>query len=141
MTDVEEARVVLDTNVLVSGLFWRGNSHRILLACKSNKLHLITSPELLQEFKAVLEREEKFGLSQEEIEKIVESVAKLAEMVFPNKRLKTIKNHPADNRLLECAEEGEADYIISGDKHLTALRKFKGVKILSPAEAIKLLFP
>ena len=138
---MKKSKVVLDTNVLISGLFWMGNSHKILIACKSKKLHLIISPALLQELKSILEREKKFGLTQKELERIVKTMAEIAKLVFPFKRLDIIKIHPSDNRVLECAEKGKADYIISGDKHLTNLKTYKWIKILKPAKAVELLLP
>jgi len=134
-------RVVLDTNVVISGLFWKGNPHRLLMACKERKLKMVTSVDLLEELKTVLLREKKFGLNEKKVKEIITAIAQVSEIVVPKERLSVIKEHLSDNRVLECAKEGNAQYIISGDKHLLSLEEYKGIKIVKPTEAVKLFLP
>ncbi len=58
-------------------------------------------------------------------------------MVTPSKRLKVIKEDPADNKFLECAIEAKAEYIISADRHLRSLKKQQGVRIVSSGSFLK----
>ena len=58
-------------------------------------------------------------------------------LVNPIKRIEIVKEDPEDNKIIECALESGAGYILSYDKHLLNLREFKGIKIIRPEEAIK----
>ena len=124
-------RVVLDTNTLVSAVGWKHSKPRIILeACLSGKFQLVESAGLLKEFVAVMERP-KFGFIPEERKKeLVARLINYCEIIEPKKKLNIIKSDPADNKLLECALEGKAQYIISGDNHLLRLKVFMGIKIV-----------
>lgn len=131
-------KVVPDTNVLISALFWRGNPYRILRLAIEGKIKLVISEEIIEEVREVLMREEKFELTEEEIETYCTLLRYHAELVNPSKTLRAITKDPDDNKFLECAVEGKADCIVSGDSHLLELGEYKGIKILTPAELIKL---
>ena len=131
-------KVVPDTNVLISALFWRGNPYRILRLAIEGKIKLVISEEIIGEVREVLMREEKFELTEEEIETYCTLLRYHAELVNPSKTLRVITKDPDDNKFLECAVEGKADCIVSGDSHLLELEEYKGIKILTPAELIKL---
>jgi len=104
---------------LISAVGWKySKPRRILEACLSEKYLLVESPGLLKEFVAVMERP-KFGFIPEEQKKeLVTRLINYCEIVEPRKNLNIIKNDPADNEVLECALEGKAQYIVSGDNHL-----------------------
>ena len=133
-------KVVLDTNVLVSVLLFGGKLEEIYKAWKSGKLTLLFTEETLEEFVKVLHYP-KFGLSEEELDyllyvevlpysEIVEKVYTLPEDTCKDKY---------DVKFLECALSEKANLIVSGDKDLTALKEFKGIKILNPLEFKKIL--
>jgi putative PIN family toxin of toxin-antitoxin system len=128
-------RVVLDTNTLVSAVGWKHSKPRIILeACLSGKYLLVESPALLKEFVAVVERP-KFGFIPEEQKKeLVARLINYCEIVEPKKKLNIIKSDPADNKVLECALEGKAQYIISGDNHLLRLKDFRGISIVTATD-------
>lgn len=131
-------KVVYDTNVYVSAFIYGGSPWRCLELAVEKEVELITSKEILEEFAKVLEK--KFGWPEEKREKAVRRIVKYAIIVEPRKRLKKISNDPTDNRMLEAAEEGRADYIVTGDKkHILPLKKHKTAKILSPADFLKVL--
>jgi hypothetical protein len=73
----------------------------------------------------------------EEIEVFLKKLMKVVVIIRSGARLDVIKDDPSDNKYLECAVEGKADYIISGDKHLTDLQFFRGIKIMDPAKFLK----
>lgn len=94
----------------------------------------MTSEILLNELRDVLVREDKpFKLSRGEAERIVTEIRNLAEII-------EIKDQPAvckdemDNRVLECAKEGKAGFVISGDQHLLDLKSFRDVRIMTVSE-------
>ncbi len=125
------ARVVLDANVLVSALGWRGAPHQILELCLSRRLELVLSPEILAELERVLSYP-KFSFSKDQITAYLEVVAEAAQIVRPDFRLRVVEADEPDNRILECALAGGADAIASGDAHLLDLGSFEGIPILTP---------
>lgn len=129
--------IVLDTNVLVSALFWNGNERKLLLACLEGEHALVTSPPLLTEAARVLAG--KFSYPEADTESFVGMVSRNADVVVPRKPLVVIAADPSDDRVLECAVEGRADIIATGDRHLLALGTFRSIPIYRPAEALRKL--
>ena len=125
----EKLKVVIDTNVLISSL-WGGKPHDIIELWDKNKLLVIVSQQIIDEYFNVLNR---FELTEEDIEDltILFSDPQKSLLVEPKTRTRIIKKDPADNKFLDCALEGKADYIISGDKHLLKLEKFKKIPIIN----------
>jgi len=130
---------VPDTNVLISALFWRGNPYRILRLGIEGRIKLIISGEIIEEVRDVLRKEEKFELTEGEIEAYCTLLKNHSKQVNPSKKLELIVKDPEDNKFLECAIEGKADYIVSGDSHLLELREYEGINIITPAELSKLI--
>ena len=136
-------RAVLDTNVIVSGvLSKKGIPARILRAWLEDRFHLVTSRAILEELRRVLRYPKisrRHGWSDLQILEFVEDVTGLAILVPGELRLAVVSEHPSDDRYLECAVEGQAGYIVSGDRHLVGLAQYEGVEILSPSAFLKLL--
>jgi uncharacterized protein len=127
-------RAVLDTNVIVSGLGWSGPSATILDAASDGQLVLVTSAPLLAELRRVL--------AYPRIAKVIHGAVQLADLVAassavvtPSLALAAISDE-SDNRVLEAAVEGAADYIVSGDTDLLDLGSFEGIPIVAPAEFV-----
>lgn len=131
-------RIVLDTNTIISAIGWKHSKpRRILEACLSGKYLLVESPGLLKELAAVMERP-KFGFIPEEQKKeLVTRLINYCEIVEPTKKINIIKSDPADNKVLECALEGKAQYIVSGDNHLLRLKVYMGIRIVTAAEFLE----
>lgn len=121
-------RLVCDTNVLISALGWHGNEHRLVRKALLGEYALFFSPQILEEFAAVAARP-KLGISAEEIDLFNQALISGGTLVFPAEPPNVIKEDPADNKVLACAFEAKADYLITGDSHLLKLGKFKGTKI------------
>jgi uncharacterized protein len=133
-----KVRVVLDTNVFVSGMFWsRGNPNRVLRKCLNREVTLLVSQDILDELKGILIRERKFGLSEEEIEVHLDLVSMNSESVQPEQKLDVIKDDPSDNKFLECAVAGKADNIVPGDKHLLSMKEYNGIRIMDGGEFVR----
>src|SRR6266487_2799286 len=81
----------------------------------------------------------KHKMNDTEIGEIIEGFAELAKIVQPKKHLTVITADPDDDKFLECAAEGKATYIVSGNKHLYDLKAYKGIQIFKPAEFVMLL--
>jgi hypothetical protein len=132
-----EVKVVLDTNVLVSIIFKKRLAKEFSKLSGRGVIKFYTSKEILRELARVLSYpkiERVLEKSLVEKKEILESLVMELEVVEPKKRVKLMKEDPADNKILECALEIKADYIVSGNGHLLKLGKFKNAKILSPTK-------
>lgn len=133
----EKPKVVLDTNVIISGLNFRGGPREILDLIRGGQIELYVSPFILGEVRGVLK--EKFSWDEERIQAAVEKLK--AALVKPEETISVIKKDEDDNRILECGVEGKVQYIVSGDKqHVLPLKGYEGIKILSPAQLLKIIF-
>ena len=131
-------KVVCDTNTLVSAAIARGNESRLLCKAKAGEVDLLTSLPIIKELEEVLSRRA-FGLAAETVEEIVDEVVSFSTIIKTKSKLKVVKEDPSDDRILECAVDGKADYIISGDKHLLALKEYKGIRVASTREILEKL--
>lgn len=128
-------RIVLDTNVFVSGYLWGGNEEKLIKKCIRREFQNVISPEILLEIDRVLSYD-KFDLEKGEIETILENIMSFSILVKPKKRVKIIEEDPGDDKFIECAYNGKSTYIVSGDKHLLRLGKTKGIIIVSAKEML-----
>jgi len=127
-------RVVIDTNVLLSATFWTGKPKQLLNKVRRREITFLTSEILLSELKEVLVRQDKpFKLSENEAERILKALREIAEIVRTDSQV-TICEDDSDNRVLECATDGSAECIFTGDVHLLSLRDFQGTKIVTVRE-------
>lgn len=124
-------RAVIDTNVLISAFMTYGKSRKVLDKVFGGKIRLLNSPAILLEFEEVLSRE-KFGLTRAQVQKIVSLLIRSSEVIEPKTKITFIIEDPDDNKLLECAIDGRAKYIITGDKHLLKIREYKNIRIVNP---------
>lgn len=129
-------KVVLDTNVYLSGIIFGGNSRHILDLVIGKKIIAITSPLILLEISQKLDK--KFKWNKEQVLVTIKTLAKSAIVVSPKKRLRVVKADKKDNKIIEAGVEGAADYIISGDKHLLEIKKHQNIKIVSPAKFLSI---
>jgi uncharacterized protein len=127
-------RVVLDTNAVVSALLFSGVSSKLVSLWQNGLITPLLSRAMLDEYLRVLSYP-KFELSEEEIKELIqEEILPFAEVVRPKRRLRVVRLHPSDNKFLECAVAGKASVIISGDKALLSLGRYRRVRIQSPAQ-------
>ena len=130
-------RVCLDTNILISSIFFGGKPKEILDLGDKNQIVLVTSPQILAELRLVLSK--KFRWSESEIKQALKTLTQIMILVSPTETVNGIKHGP-DNRILECALAGKADYIVSGDKkHLLPLSEFEGIKIITASQLLKVV--
>jgi len=130
-------KVVLDTNVFIAAYFNRKSaSARIIDLCLENKHKLIFSPRLRKELRLIL----KNVRAEREFREKIRSLFVNASKVKPTKKVFTVKEDPEDNKFLECALEGKADYLITSDRHLLELGEFAQTKICKPTQFLKLQY-
>lgn len=132
-------KVTLDTNVLISATFWTGNSFKIIKLIDDKKIQCILSEEIIEEYNRIANSDEIIEKVENKsliVSKVVENVISDSLIVIPALKL-NVTEDPDDNKILECAVEGEVDYIISQDNHLLKLKEYKGIKILTPKEFLE----
>jgi uncharacterized protein len=126
------SRVVLDSNVIVSGLGWSGPPARIVDAALEGRFALLTSEPLLAELRRVLAYP-KLAKVIDDAERLVDLVEESGEVVQTSSVLAVVDDE-SDNRVLEAAVDGNADYIVSGDDDLLGLGSFQDIPIFTPGE-------
>lgn len=132
-------KVVLDTNVIISALLFGGIPGKILSLANKNVIKLLISPFIFNEIAQVLQK--RFNWDEEKIMDALSAIEEVATVIEPKTKLSIIKQKDSDNRILECAVSGHADYIVSGDtKHILPLGEYRGIKILRPAVFLLLEF-
>ena len=130
-------RVVLDANVFVSALISPGGTTAQLLAeWEEERFAVLISEAIFQELDRVLhypKLQDRYELPEVRIRRFLQLLRTQCVLVEPTIHLLVIERDPTDDRYQECAVAGDADMIVSGDKHLMELATFKDVQILSPA--------
>lgn len=127
-------KVVLDTNILISALFFGGKPRKIFNLVLEKEIIAITSSYIIFELKDVLRRK-KFDIDEEKIEEAVDLIKESFEKINSQTKLSLIQHNHPDNKILALALDAKADYLITGDKqHLLPLKKIKKTKIISAEE-------
>ena len=131
-------KVVLDTNVFVSAVLAKGLSSVLLERWKAGKFTLLFSPVIFDEYFEVIARP-KFDQQERDIRALAELLAERAVALTPRLKIDVCKEDPDDNKFLECAVAGAADFIVSGDQHLLRLKEYQGIKIVTIKEFFQAL--
>jgi putative PIN family toxin of toxin-antitoxin system len=131
-------KVVLDTNVLISAILFGGKPRQILEKAIRGEIRLCLSEPILEELKGVLQRS-KFDYAPEMIQFILTELTAIADFVNPSEIINVVLEDPEDNRILECAVEAKANYVISGDFRLLKLSKYLNIEILNAATFLEKL--
>ena len=122
-------RVVIDTNVYISALLFGGLPGSLLDIAFLQSFVLVISPALLDELDEKLLL--KFEISVEDTAIIRGKLESIAEIIRPDLVLNVVEDDPDDDRVLECAVKGDADYIVTGDRHLLKLGVYEGISIVT----------
>ena len=129
-------RVILDTNVFISGIFFSGPPYQILKAWKNGKIKLVVSYEILDEYQRVGE-ELSNRFNDIEIGPFIELLLFESEIIDTSKVNDRICSDPDDDKFIHCALAGKCKFIISGDTHLKAIDGYKKIKVLSPRRFVE----
>ena len=132
--------VVFDVNVLVSSLIMKGKPRELWLRVKANEFTLLLSSQIVSEFIDVISRR-KFAkyVKAQDVRVFLQALHQTAKFTRTKSRFKIVKADPADDTILRTAFDGKANYIVSGDNHLLSLGTFRGIKILTVDEMLRLL--
>ncbi len=130
-------RVVLDTNTPVSALLFSGTASRLVPLWQSRRITVLVSKAILQEYLRVLAYP-KFGLPEDEVRALVEEeTLPFVETVVIKHRFAIVRRDPEDNKFLDCAVGGRAEYLVTGDKDLLALGSHRKTMILTVGEFLR----
>jgi len=130
--------VVLDTNVLVSALLFTGKLSKIVDLWRQGKVIPLISRETFEELRAVLGYP-KFSLAPDEIQSIIENeILPFFEVVEIQENVRGVCRDPGDDKFIACAVSASADFLVSGDKDLTDLKRYKTVKIIRVSEFLSM---
>jgi uncharacterized protein len=132
-------RAVLDTNVLLSGLFWRGAPHALIEQARAGVLTVISSPSLLAELAEVINRPKFQAIldrSNTDPEEMLADLQRLVEITDPPPLPAPVSRDPSDDAVLALAAAAGVDLIISGDADLLTVGSYAGIPITDAAEAI-----
>ncbi|MFA5688491.1 MAG: putative toxin-antitoxin system toxin component, PIN family [Kiritimatiellales bacterium] len=129
-------RIVLDSNVIISAILFGGIPARIFNPVMDGSVVCFTSLPVMDEVRDVLLRK-KFGLSAEQAFLIVRELHDLFHVVTPRRTISGVCSDPDDDRILECALEADAHFIVSGDAHLLQIKQWEKIQIVTPAQFLK----
>jgi uncharacterized protein len=128
-------KVVIDTNVFISGIFFAGAPYHILDAWRKGKFEFVVSPDILDEYRRVAEilAEDHPVIDLEPIFGLVfENTSVYSALALP----KAISEDPDDDKFLACALASGSTLIVSGDKHLLKVSGFRGIEVLKPRDFV-----
>lgn len=121
-------KVVFDTNIYISAfVFPGGNAEQAWIRAIHNEFELYTSIAILTEL--ALKLEDKFDWKKQKIAQLITHISRIARVLKTTPRINLLADTP-DNRILECATEGKAELLVTGDKHLLKIRHYEDVKII-----------
>jgi putative PIN family toxin of toxin-antitoxin system len=136
-TSLPKMTVVIDTNVWISGLVFGGNPEKVIRYFVDGRFFVITAEELLSELRRkISQRFPLFAPNQALLEASIREEAMLVQLGTVQI---AVSRDVDDNKFIETATIGKADYIMSGDKDLLDVKQYKNIKIIKPAEFLQLL--
>lgn len=128
-------KIVLDTNVFISGIFFSGPPAQILRAWKDGKIQIVLSKEILNEYQRVGEELSK-KFPSVDIEPIIELLTMYGEVVETQGISVTVCEDPDDNMFIECAIASGSKIIVSGDKHLLKISGYQDIESVKPRDFV-----
>ena len=130
-------RVVFDTNILFSAVGWVGNPHHCVQAARQSQCLSLTCEAILAELADKLQLKRGFDASK--TAETIDEIRAFSKVVTISGTLKVIAADPDDDAVVECAVVGQAQYLVSGDRHLLALGNYQGIQIVKAADFLTLL--
>jgi putative PIN family toxin of toxin-antitoxin system len=129
-------KIVLDTNVFISGIFFSGPPFQVLEAWRDGKIQLVISPAILEEYQRVAaELAERFPGT--DLSAILELVTINSELVLTDDLPDAVCDDPDDDKFLACALASGSKIIVSGDRHLLTVSGYRGIEVIKPRKLIE----
>lgn len=130
-------KVVIDTNIYISAIFWGGNPREVVDLGRDGKISIFTSLEIQKEIDRILST--KFGLSDEETGQILIDFSTFTSWVKASRKIAVVDKDPDDDKFIECAVSAGASYVITGDDHLLELERYQDIEILNAADFLSII--
>ena len=121
-------RVLLDTNIIISSVFWRGNPYEVVRKGILGEYQLVISAEILDE--VVDKLRNKFKFPEESIQGLIDILMIYCHIVDVKSKFDVVRDKK-DNKIVECAFDGKVNYIVTGDPDLLVLKEFREIKIIT----------
>ena len=129
-------RVLPDTNIIISSVFWRGNPYEVVRRGILGGYKLVISAEILDE--VVDKLRNKFQFPEESIQELIDILMTYCHIVEVTSKFDVVRDKK-DNKIIECAFDGKVDYIVTGDPDLLVLKNFRGIKIVKAKEFLEMI--
>ncbi|MCX6818642.1 MAG: putative toxin-antitoxin system toxin component, PIN family [Candidatus Aenigmarchaeota archaeon] len=129
-------RVVVDTNIIISSVFWRGQPYEVIRRGILREYQLVVSAGILDE--VIDKLRNKFKFLEEEMQELIDILLTYCHVVETASKFDVVRDK-TDNKIIECAFDGNADYIVTGDPDLLCLKEFRGIKIKTAKEFLELM--
>ncbi len=126
---------MFDTNILFSGLGWKGAPYRCLELARDGTIDALTSREILDELAEKLQ--DKLSFPPDQVTDTIADLLSFLQLVSVTNHLQVVADDPDDDKVIECAVVGKADYIVTGDRHLLKLASYEGVAIVRAADFLR----
>ena len=134
----EIKKIVLDTNILISALLFKGELSKIVDLWEKGKITPVISKETFEEFRDVL-KYPKFSLTKDEVKTIVEEkILPFFEVIDISVNVNGICKDPGDDKFLSCAVSASADFIVTGDKDFCSLKRYKSTVIIKASDFLRM---
>ena len=132
------SKVVIDTNIYISAIFWNGKHREVIDLGRDGKITIFTSLDIENEIAGKLKTT--FKLAEEDVNQILLDFSTFTLPIRISKQLIVVQDDPDDNKFIECAVECKANYIISGDRHLLNLKEYEGIKLIKSSDFLKVFY-
>ncbi|HQE25865.1 MAG TPA: putative toxin-antitoxin system toxin component, PIN family [Candidatus Atribacteria bacterium] len=129
-------KFVFDTNIFISAILTPGNPRKLVDLARERKVMLFTSEFIIWEIERILRT--KINMETPQILVILSSIREISLFVSPAVVISIIDRDKSDNRILECAIEAKAEYIVSGDEHLLSLGRYDEISIVNASQFLKI---
>jgi len=135
-------KAVLNTNVWASAMIWGGLPAEVISAAEDSRVCIITSEAIIEEINQTLAYPrlrrvyEDAGVNRQEL---IEAALRIGKLVEVKTKVNVVHEDPADNKFLECAFDGKADFLVTGDEHLLRIGHYKATRIVSVRQFLRIL--
>ncbi len=130
-------RIILDTNVLVSGLFFTGTPLKILKGIRRGQYRTVVSPEIVDEYQKTINKLARHFPNVVNANAQLELIVLSSDICQPKKLIEPVCDDPDDDKFIACAIAGKTKIIVSGDKHLLSISGYGGIEVLRPREFLE----
>ena len=125
-------RIIVDTHVLASGLFFTGIPHKILQGIKQRKYRTVVSQDIVGEYKRTVDKLANRFPNVINANAQLELIVLSSDICQPQKLIESVCADPDDDKFIACAIASKTKIIVSGDKHLLNVSGYKSIEVLTP---------